>query len=64
MVQNIDHMEASCVFYVKGGMLEQCEQSKVCVLTLTLLGITTFMMQQDCIFGMVPLKITGMGSHQ
>jgi len=35
MLQGMDHMEASCVFYVKVGTLDQLEQSKFCVLTVT-----------------------------
>jgi len=39
MLEDMDHMEASCVFYVKGGRLHQLAQSKISVLTFTLLGI-------------------------
>jgi hypothetical protein len=35
----MDHMEASCVFYVKFGRCDQFEQSKLSVLTITSLGI-------------------------
>jgi hypothetical protein len=35
MVQDMDHMEASCVFYVKVGTFDQHEQSKIYVFTFT-----------------------------
>jgi len=50
MLQDMDHMEASCVFYVKVGTLDQLEQSKFCVLTLTKLGIVMLTTQDDSIF--------------
>jgi len=39
MLQDMDHMEASCIFYVKVCTLDQLEQSKFCVLTVNKLGI-------------------------
>jgi len=50
MLQGMDHMEASCVFYVKVGTLDQLEQSKFCVLTVTKLGIVMLTVQIDSIF--------------
>jgi len=50
MLQDMDHMEASCVFYVKVGKLDQLEQSKFCVLTITSLGIVMITVQDDSIF--------------
>jgi len=50
MLQGMDHMEASCVFYVKVGTLDQLEQSKFCVLTVTKLGIFMLTVQFDWIF--------------
>jgi len=50
MLQGMDHMEASCVFYVKVGTLDQLEQSKFCVLTVTKLGIVMITVQIDSIF--------------
>jgi len=49
MLQNMDHMEASCVFYVKVGTLDQLQQSKFCVLTITELGIVMLTVQDDSI---------------
>jgi len=39
MLQNMDHIEASCIFYVEVGMLHRLEQSKIHVLTVTEFGI-------------------------
>ena len=39
MLQGKDHMEACCVFYIKVGMFDQLEQIKICILTVTSLGI-------------------------
>jgi len=39
MLQDMDHMDASCVIYVKVGSFDQLEQSEICVLTGTLFGI-------------------------
>jgi len=38
MLQDMEHMEASCVFYVMVGRFHQLEESKISVLTVTLLG--------------------------
>jgi hypothetical protein len=35
----MDHMEASCVLYVKVGRFDQFEHSKISVLTITSSGI-------------------------
>ena len=50
MLQDMDHMEASCVFYVKVGTLDQREQSKFCVLTVTKLGIVIITVQDNSTF--------------
>jgi len=50
MLQDMDHMEASCVFYVNVGTLDQLEQSKFCDLTITQLGIVMLPVQDDSIF--------------
>jgi len=39
MLQDMDHMEASCIFYVEVGTLNQLDQTKTCVVTITTLGI-------------------------
>jgi len=50
MLQGMDHMEASCIFYVQVGTLDQLEQTKFCVLTATKLGIVMLTVQIDSIF--------------
>jgi len=44
MLQDMDHMGASCVFYVKVGRFHQLEQSKISVLTVTSLEIVVLTM--------------------
>jgi len=50
MLQGMDHMAASCIFYVKVGTLDQLEQSKFCVLTVTKFGIVMLTVQIDSMF--------------
>jgi len=52
MLQEMDHMEASCVFYVKVGRFDQFEQSKISVLTVTSLGIVMLTVHYDLIVSM------------
>ena len=42
-------MEASCVVYVKVGTFTQCEQSKICLLTVNKRGIVRLTAQHDWI---------------
>jgi len=49
MLQDMDHMKAICIFYGKVGMIDQLQQSKICVLTVTTLGILMLPTQQDWI---------------
>ena len=50
MLQDVDHIEASCVVYVKVGTLNRLEESKICVLTVTTLGIAMLTVHQDMMF--------------
>ena len=50
MLQEMDHMEASCIFYVKVGRFDQFEQSKISVLTVTSLGIVMITVHYNLIF--------------
>jgi len=50
MFQDMDDMEASCVFYVKVGTFDQLAQSKICFLTVTRMGIVILTVQYDLIF--------------
>ena len=47
MLHNMDHMEASCLFYVKVGRFDQFEQSKISILTVTSLGIIMHTVHHD-----------------
>ena len=49
MLQVMDNMEASCVFYVKVGTFTHLEQSKLSLLTVNILGIVTLTVQHDMI---------------
>jgi len=49
MLQNMDIVEADCVFYIKVGMLNQLEQSKICVLTVTEIGTVMLTVKHDLI---------------
>jgi len=35
MLHDMDNMVASCIVYVKVGMFDQLEQTKVCILTVS-----------------------------
>jgi len=45
----MDHMEASCVFYVKVGRFDHLEQSKICVLTVSSFGIVLLTVHHNMI---------------
>jgi len=47
MFQDMDHMEASCVFYVKVHTFDQLEQSKICHLTVISVGIVLLTVHHD-----------------
>jgi len=49
MLQVMDNMEASCVFYVKVGTFTHLEQSKIFILTVKISGIVTLTIQHDLI---------------
>jgi len=51
MLQEMEHMEASCVLYVKVGRFDQFKQSKIRVLNVTLLGILMLRVHYDLIVG-------------
>jgi len=50
MLQDMDHIEASYVFYVKVGTLNGLEECKFCVLTITTLGIAMLTVHHDKMF--------------
>jgi len=47
MLQDMDHMEASWVVYVRVPMFDQPEQSKICVLTVISFGIVMLTVRHD-----------------
>jgi len=50
MLQDMDHIEASCVFYVEVDTPNRLEQSKICVLTVSTLGIAMLTVHQGLMF--------------
>jgi len=49
MLQDMDNMEASYVFYVKVVKFDQLEQTKIGVLAVTTMGIVRCTVQHDFI---------------
>jgi len=49
MLQVVDNMETSCIFYVKVGMFTHLEQSKISLLTVNKSGIGKLTVQHDLI---------------
>jgi len=59
MVQVMDKMEASCVFYVKVGTFTHLEQSKISLLTVNKSGIVTLTVQHDMIVSVILMQYPG-----
>jgi hypothetical protein len=53
MLQVMDNMEASLVFYVKVGMFTHLEQSKISRFTVNKSGIVTLTVQHDMIVSII-----------
>jgi hypothetical protein len=53
MLHGMDHMEASCIFYVKVGTFTNLEQSKICLLTVIKSGIQALTIRYDMIVRVV-----------
>jgi hypothetical protein len=51
MLQGMDNMEASCIFYVKVSMCTHLAQSKTTLLTVSQSGIVRLIIRHDLIFG-------------
>jgi len=49
MLQDMDSMEASCIFYFKVGTFTQLEHSKICILSVNETGIVRLTVQHDWI---------------
>jgi hypothetical protein len=52
MLQDMDHMDASCIFYDKVGRVDQLEQSKICILAVTSFGIVMLTIHYDLMVSM------------
>jgi len=50
MLEDMDNMEASCIFYVKVGTFNYLEQSKICCLTINKIRIVRRTVQLDTVF--------------
>jgi len=50
ILQDMDIMEASCIFCVKDGILEQQRQSKICILTVITFGILILTIKCEFLF--------------
>jgi len=59
MLEDMDHMEASCIFYVKVGRFDQFEQSKISILTVTSLGMVMLTTHHDLMVSMWFMKDPG-----
>jgi len=59
MLQVMDNMEASCVFYVKVGTFTRLEQSKISLFTVNKSGIVTLTIQHDMIDSIVFMYFPG-----
>jgi len=59
MLQVMDNMEASCVFYVKVGTFTHLEQSKISLLTVNKSGIVTLTVQHDMIVSVIFMQYPG-----
>jgi len=53
MLEVMDNMEASCVFYVKVGTFTHLEQSNISLLTVNKSGIVTLTVQHDMIVSII-----------
>jgi len=59
MLQVMDNMEASCVFYVKVVTFTHLEQSKISLLTVNKSGIVTLTIQHDMIVSVIFMQYPG-----
>ena len=59
MLQVMDNMEVSCVFYVKVGTFTHLEQSKISLLTVNQSGIVTLTVQHDMIVSVIFMSYPG-----
>ena len=53
MLQVMDNMEATCVFYVKVGTFTHLEQTKISILTVKISGIETLTVRYEIIVSII-----------
>jgi len=58
MLQDMDNMEASCVFYVKVGTFNHLEHSKLCLLTVNKMWIVRLIIKHDMMFSVSFMQYT------
>jgi hypothetical protein len=59
MLQVMDNMEASCVFYVKVGTFTHLEESKICLLTVNKSGIVTLTVRYNITVSVIFMSYPG-----
>jgi len=59
MLQVIDNMEASCIFYVKVGTFTYPKQSKISLLTVNNSGIVTLTVQHEIVVSIIFTQYPG-----
>jgi hypothetical protein len=59
MLQVMDNMEASCVFYVKVGTFTHDGQSKISLMTGNMSGIVMLTIQHDMIVSIIFMSYPG-----
>jgi len=59
MMQDTDNMDASCVFYVKVGMLYYLAHSQIWLVTVNQMGIVRLTAQNDLIVGVSFMEYPG-----
>jgi hypothetical protein len=64
MLQVMDNMETSCVFYVKVGRLTHLEPSIISLLTVNKSGIVTLTIQHDLIVSVIFMPYPGVYLRQ
>jgi len=59
MLQVMDNMDASCIFYVKVSTFTHLEQSKISLLTVNKSGILMLTVQHDMIVSFIFMQYPG-----
>jgi hypothetical protein len=59
MLQGMDNMEASCIFYVKVGTFTDLGLSKISIMTVNKSGTVTLTIQHDMIISIILMQYPG-----